>query len=355
MSYKILIVVFLATQLATANIDVKNNLSEKFKISGYIDAGFTEWGAYNTIPSREFSIRRSGFRFNAELMETMKSEIKIEVRPDELFLKNVLVSWAPVDWSRTRIGQFKRETLLGGKLSSWDLNMLERPLVYDLCENLTYAGRDQGFDIRVDLLPLKGLELRGTAGVFNGDERGEEREDNELLYTFRGEIKIPALDVKIGASAASHRQGIRNQEETSGYSLSARQNMLSADFSVDYKISNWYDISVAAEVTTGNNWALVDVIAGEEAPRFKGMWGSFTSAYHPLQVKGIKTISLTGSYDYLAASTDLDSRHTKLSIIGAVYPAKNIRFRFGGIKNSISGTLANDDYTDIMAEIGFRF
>lgn len=355
MFYKVLVILLVVARMAMADIDVENNQSEKFKINGYIDARFSDWGAYNTIPSRGFSIRRSGFELNAEFVETLKAEIKVEARPDDIFLKDAFLRWDPAGCTRARVGQFKRETLLGGTLSSWDLNMFDRPLVYDLCENLTYAGRDLGFDLRVDLPRFSGVELRGTAGIFNGDERADERTDNELLYTFRGEIKIPSIDLTLGASAASHRQGLENPDESSGYSLSARQKAFSADISLDYEISNWYDVSLAAEMSTGDNWKNVDVIAGESAPEFLGYWGTFTAFYHPWRVRGIKTISLTAGYDHLSPDSDLDNEHSRISIIGAVYPTDNIRLRFGGVRNTISGILSDDKYTDFTAEVGLRF
>lgn len=357
MLYKALIVLLLlVTRGAVADIDVENSLSEKFEISGYIDGGFTEWGEYNAIPSREFSIRRSGFELNAEFVETLKAELKIEIRPDDIFLKDAVIRWDPVSWSRARVGQFKRETLLGGAISSWDLNMFDRPLVYDLCENLTYAGRDIGFDLRVDLPSFSGIELRGTAGVFNGDERAKERVDNEMLYTFRGEIKIPSIDLILGASAASHRQG-KEDPDPSGYAVSARQNAFSADISLDYEISNWYDLSLAAEMSTGDNWSYsyIDVIAGEEAPGFAGFWGTLTAFYHPWNVKGIETISLSISYDKLTENTDLNSERSRMSIIGAVYPSDNIRLRFGGVRNTVLDDPEDDRYTDFIAEVGLRF
>ncbi len=355
MTWKVFLVFLITAQVALADIDVENSLSEQFKISGYIDAGFTEWGTYNAVPSREFHIQRSGFELNAEFVESLKAKIKIEVQPDELFLKDALVRWDPSSWARVRVGQFKRETLLGGSISSWDLSMFERPLVYDLCENLTYAGRDIGIDLRVDLPRFKGVELRGTAGVYNGDERAEERIDNELLYTFRGEIRIPSIDLTLGGSAASHRQGEQNSAEPSGYSVSARQNAFSADILLDYEISNWYDVSLAAEISKGDNWSEVNVIAGEEAPGFTGVWGTFTTSYHPWNVRGIKTISLSVSYDRLKADTDLSSEHSRISIIGSIYPGDNVRLRFGGVQNIIPGILEDEKYTDIIAEIGLRF
>lgn len=355
MFYRIISVVLLIASAALADIDVENNLSEKFKIGGYIDAGFSEFGLYNAIPSREFAIRRSGFELNVEIVETLKAEIKYEVRPDNSFLKDALIIWEPTGWSRARIGQFKRQTLLGGTISSWNLGMFDRPLVYDLSENLTYAGRDLGFDLRIDLPSFSGIELRGNVGLFNGDERAEERTDNELLYTFRGEIRIPSLDLTLGASSASHRQGQRDSGEPSGYTVSARQNAFAADIELDYKISNWYEVSLAGEMSTGDNWNLVDALAGEEAPRFKGYWGTFTALYHPWRVKAIETVSLSLGYDYLKSNTDLNMDHRRISVIGSVYPTDNVRIRFGGISNHVSELLSQDDYTDFILEAGFRF
>ncbi len=356
MFYKVLIFVFLAVQVASADIDVENSLSEKFNVSGYIDAGFTEWGSYNAIPSREFSIRRSGFELSAEFVETLKAEIKVEVRPDDIFLKDAVIRWDPADWARTRVGQFKRKTLLGGNLGLWNLNMFDRPLVYDFCKDLTYAGRDMGLDLRVDLPRFSGIELRGTAGVFNGDERGDERTDNELLYSFRGEMKISSIDLTIGGSAVSHRQGIENQSVPEGYSVSARRKAFSADISMDYEISNWYSLSASAEMAAGDNWSSCDIVSDTlPTPKFKGFWGTFTAAYHPWNVQGIKTIALTMGYDMLNANTDLDYDHSRMSIIGTVYPSDNIRLRFGGVRNCVSGILSDDKYTDFTAEVGLRF
>lgn len=355
--FKVVVAIFVISMMAMADIDVENDLSEKFKIGGYMDAGFTEFGLYNAIPSRQFSIRRSGFELNAEFTEALKAEIKYEVRPDDSFLKDALIRWEPANWASARIGQFKRETLLAGGISSWNLNMFERPLVYDLAENLTYAGRDLGFDLKVNLPSSYGIELSGIAGVFNGDERAEERTDNELLYTFRGEIRIPAIDLSLGASAASHRLGREDTAEPSGYAVSARQIAFSADIALDYKISNWYDLSLAAEMCKGDNWDTdySDVIAGEEAPGFVGLWGSISAFYHPWNVQGIETISISLSYDRLEENTELGTEETRLSIIGAVYPSENLRLRFGGVRNTIPGYLEDSNFTDYIAEVGLRF
>lgn len=355
--FKVVVAVFVISMLAMADIDVENDLSEKFRIGGYIDAGFTEFGQYNAVPSRQFAIRRSGFELNAELTETLKAEIKYEVRPDNSFLKDAVICWEPADWARARVGQFKRETLLAGGISSWNLNMFERPLVYDLAENLTYAGRDIGFDLKIDLPSINGIELTGIAGLFNGDERAEERIDNELLYTFRGEIAIPSIDLSLGASAASHRMGREDTADPSGYIVSARQNAFSADVDLNYKISNWYDLSFAAEICKGDNWSsdYSDVIAGEEAPGFVGLWGSISAFYHPWNVQGIETISLSLSYNKLEKNNDLSTEETRLSIIGAVYPSENLRLRFGGVRNTIPGLLEDEIFTDYIAEVGLRF
>ncbi len=349
------VVVLLVVLTALANIDVENELSEKFTISGYLNAGFSELGAYNAVPSREFSVSRSGFELNAELTETLSAEMKLELRPDEFFLKDACFRWDPAEWTRIRLGQFKSETLLGGSMGFWNLNMFDRPLVYNLSENLTYAGRDIGVDFRVDLPAFSIFELRGSAGVYNGDERAEERTDNELLYTFRGELAIPEIDLTLGAAAATHRQGIEDLNQTSGYSLSSRQTALSAGIELDYEISNWYDISIAAEASKGDNWEEVDVIVGEEAPEFRGYWAVLTAFYHPWDVQGIRTISVSAGYDKLQPNTDLESEDYRISVIGAIYPSENVRFRFGGVRNSVANYYNDDMYTDYMIEVGLKF
>ncbi len=351
----VLLVLFLAINTASADIDVENNHSEGFKISGYFDGGFSEWGSYNTVPSREFTIRRSGFKLYARFVETLRAEIKIEARPDELFLKNAVIQWSPTSWAEIQAGQFKSATLLAGEQSYWSLNMFERPLVYNLRKSLTFSGRDIGSDMRIDIPEFHGVVLSGIAGVFNGDERGEKRVDNELLYTMRGEIEIPSIDLTLGASAASHRQGTDNPEDPSGYSVSGRQNAFSADVSLNCKISNWYGFSATAEVSKGDNWQQADVIAGDEASVFAGYWGNFTAFCHPWRVGGVRTISVSLGYDYLSPDSDNDYHHRRISVIGAVYPSDNIRFRFGGIVHRVDGLPVTDNYTDYIAEVGLRF
>jgi hypothetical protein len=352
---KVFLVLFLAIGIASADIDVENNYSEGFKISGYFDGGFSEWGSYNAVPSRGFTVRRSGFEVSARVVETLKADIKIETRPDELFLKNATIRWSPLNWAEVQAGQFKSATLLAGELSYWNLNMFDRPLVYNLREDLTFSGRDIGFDMHIELPEIHGVELTGAAGVFNGDQRGAERTDDELLYTVRGEMGIPSIDLTLGASATSHRQGISNPEDPSGYSVSSRQNAISADFSMNCKISNWYSFSASGEVSVGDNWRMVEVVAGDDAPAFAGYWGNFTAFCHPWRVGSIKTISISLGYDYLNPDTDNDYDHRRISMIGAVYPSDSIRFRFGRIVNRLEGFISTDNYTDYIAEVGIRF
>ncbi len=351
---RFLAVALLLSSIAYA-VDVENPLSEKFEICGYIDASYAEWGLYNAVPSREFSIRRSGIELTGEITETFMAELKVEIRPDEVYLKDAAFSWEPVSSVRARIGQFKRETTLGGNISSWQLCVFDRPLVYEFAENLTYTGRDMGLDLSFSLPDFKGCEIRGIAGLFNGDERSAERIDNEMLYSFRGEIEIPSIDLTVGASAVSHRQGMEDTQSLEGYTVSSRMNSISADVSLSYKFSNWFDLSANSEFALGDNWQNYDFLVDVDPPEFSGYWATFTASYHPWDVRGIRTISLTAAYDYLTEDTELDYSRNRVSIIGAVYPSENLRFRFGGVRNSLSEFGADQNYTDFIAEIGLRF
>jgi len=354
MNYKVPVLMLLLAGISSG-VDVENSLSEKFDLGGYIDAGFTQWGFYNAVPSREFSIRRAGIELGASVTQTVEADIQIELQTDAVFLKDAFLTFLPCSRLEMRFGQFKRQTLLGGMLSSWKLPMFDRPLLYDFCENLTYAGRDIGVDVELDLPAVKGIELSGIAGFFNGDERGEERTDSEFLYSFRGQMEVPSFGLTLGGSAVSHRLGQETSSVPEGYSVSARQNSFSADVSVDYEVSNWYEFSLSAEAATGDNWSLADVVAGNTAPSFLGFWGALTGFYHPWNVRGIKTVSLSVCYDQLTHNTDLDTRETTVSLIGSVYPTDNIRFRFGGEKHNIDGILSDSFYTDYIFEAGLNF
>lgn len=349
-----LFTLFLASVSMMA-VDVENTLCEDFSLGGYLDARYIQYGIYNAVPSREFSIRRAGIEAAASLSSNLNAELKLEFRPDEVFLKDAVVEWRPIDSSRGRFGLFRGETLLGGDLSSWDLPLMERPLIYDLREELTYSGRDLGFDARFSFPVFDSIELEGTAGLFNGDERGSEREDNELLYSFRGTAEFKPADLTLGFSAVSHRKGIMDQSTPDGYTSSQRLFAFSGDVSFSRSFSNWYDTVVYGEFSTGDNWSLCDVLAGEDPPQFAGFWGAVTINYHPWNVQAIRTLSLSIGIDQVKQDTELDFHERRISVIGAVYPAENIRIRFGGVRTSEEDLLLSSEYTDIIAEVGLRF
>ncbi len=351
----LLLVVIVVSFSAFADIDVENNNSESFKISGYFDGSFAEWGDYNVIPSRDFFVRRAGLEVNADLTELFSTEIKVETRPDEIFLKDVFIAWTPHKNVTARFGQFKKENLLSGSISTWNLNMFDRPQIYTFCENLTYSGRDLGTDISLELPQFYGMEFSGIAGVFNGEERADQHEDNELLYTLRGEIEIPTANLTLGTSVVSHREGIEDSSIPAGYSSSARQIALSADFDFTYELSNWYEFDLTAEYATGDNWKQVDVIAGENAPSYQAYWATASVTYKPWNVSGINAISLSVTLDKLIENTDYDYRSQNLSVVTTVYPTDDLRLRFGAISKDFTAFMEEDNYTDYIAEIGIRF
>lgn len=340
---------------AIADIDIENPLSEEFLIGGYIDFRYAQYGEYNTVPSREFFLKRAGLEAEATLTDHLAAELKVEARPDRIFLKDAFLSWEPLSFAQARFGQFKRETLLGESLSSWDFPMFDRPLSAELRENLTYGGRDLGIDVEVTLPEMGGVELRGIAGVFNGEENGDLKEDNELVYSFRGTAEILSPGITLGGSAVSQRLGTIDQSVPEGYTPSGRLTAFSGDVSIEHSFSNWYSGSLYGEYTTGDNWEFCDVFAGETAPKFKGIWGAITFNYHPWRVQSIRTLSLTVGFDEVRQDTDIDNFHRRISILASVYPRENIRLRFGGIRNTVSEILAEVEYTDLVAEAALRF
>jgi len=338
-----------------AAVDVENPICEKFILEGYLDARYEEFGGYNAVPSREFAIRRAGLEAAAEITGNLQTELKLEFRPDEVFLKDALVEWEPLDSTRGRFGLFRRATLLGGDLSTWDLPLFDRPLIYELREELTYSGRDLGFDARFQFPVFNFLELEGNAGVFNGDERGNEREDSELLYSFRGTAEILPAGLTLGLSAVSHRKGMADLTDPDGYISSERLFAFSGDLSFKHEFNNWYDTQIYAEFSTGDNWEGFDLFAGEDPVRFMGYWGAVTLNYYPWNVQNIRRISISLAYDEAKIDTDLNWLDRKLSVIGAVYPTENTRIRFGGVRNTVEDFNPSREYTDFILEAGFRF
>ena len=348
------VLVLAFASLSFADIDVENDNSDVFKISGYFDGCIAEWGAYNTTPSREIFIRRSGVEINSDLTESIFAEMKVEMRPDEMFLKNAFVGWSPNSNISARFGQFKKENLLAGSISTWNLNMFDRPQVYTFCEDLNYSGRDLGYDLSIKLPEFNGIEMSGTAGVFNGDERAEERDNNELLYTVRGEIAIPSVNLTLGTSVAAHREGIEDATPD-GYSSSERQTAVSADLAYTIEFSNWYEFGLTGEYATGDNWEQADVIGGDEAPSYESYWGTASFTYKPWNTSGINAISLSVTLDKLIENTEFDYYSKNLSIVAAVYPTEYFRFRFGAVAKDVLEFMDDASYTDYITEIGIRF
>lgn len=349
------ILLAMTAAVSLGSTDVENTSSRRFFLEGYIDARYVDYGEYNAVPGRGFSLRRSGLEALAQLTENLEAELKVEARPDQIFLKDALVRWDPFSFGRLTAGQFRRTVLLAGDLSTWNLPLFERTLLHDLMEDLTYEGRDLGIDFRATFTENEHFRIRALAGVFNGDERGEERTDSELLYSLRGTVDIFPAGLTLGGSAVSHRLGMQNASVPEGYSVSSRQNAVSADLSLKRDFGNWYSASLYAEAATGRNWRYADVIAGETAPWFKGAWGTVTCSVHPWNISAVRTISLSAGYEILKENDDLDLNSSRLSLIAAVYPSPNTRVRFGGVRNTIEGALTDTEYTDIVLEAGFRF
>ena len=351
------IMLLMGLHSASEAVDVENRLCEKFTLSGYLDLRYSQYGSENIVPSREFSVERAGLETQVDLSSNFSAELKVEINTEEVFLKNAFIEWRPFNFTDFRAGQFRRETLLGSKLSTWDLPLLERPLVHEFREDLTYDGRDLGVDVNIEIPLGDSLEFNGTIGVYNGDERGAEKEDNELLFSFRGEARILPADLTLGGSLVSHRLGQSDSEELYGYITSERFQAYSFDAAWEHALSNLYHLDMYAEYSAGDNWSEFDPYLVSEFPQFKGMWSAVTLSYLPWHIPSIQKISLSLGYDALSENADSDDSHKQVSLIASIYPAENIRVRFGGIRNSIDSSSMTEslEYTDMLAEVSLRF
>ena len=351
------IILLLGLNSAAEAVDVENQLCDRFRLSGYLDFRYSQYGEENTVPSQEFAVERSGLKTLVDLSSNFQAELKIEYNPEEVFLKNAFLEWSPSDFTDFRAGQFRKETILGGELSTWNLPLFDRPLVHEFREDLTYDGRDIGVDAEIEIPLGTDIELNANLGVFNGNERGTEKDDNELLFSFRGETRIIPADLTLGASLVSHRLGESDSEELYGYITTERIQAFSIDAVWEQPLNNSYQLDMFAEYTSGDNWSEFDPYLVEDFPRFSGIWTAAVLNYTPWNISSIHKISLCLGYDRLSENTDSEDSHGQLSFIASVYPVDNIRFRFGGVRNTIKSysLTENLNYTDILAEVSMRF
>ncbi len=265
---RFLLTVFLVTAAAQADIDVENVKAENFTLSVYAKVRFSEFGGTLVMPDRSFSIESSGLKADFEVTDNTRGQLQLEIRPDNVFLKDCYVLWEPLDFLGIQAGRFKKPFCLNTLTSTWNLQSIGHSITHRKLTDLLYSNRDIGsvaiFDPGSAFLPVF------TFGVFNGSP-GALNQDNEIQYAGRAEIELP-YDITVGADFTSLRFGKEDLGTLNGYILSARQTAIGADLQFETDLGKKFSMLMRGEIVKGNNWAAVNVIEGDNPPEFQTWW-----------------------------------------------------------------------------------
>jgi len=264
----ILLTVFLITAAAPADVDVENERAENFTLSAYARIRFSEFGGALVMPDRSFGIESAGLTADFDITDNTEGQLQLEIRPDDIFLKDCYILWEPLDLIGLKVGRFKKPFCLNTLTSTWDLQAIDHSITHRELSDLLYSDRDIGsvliLNPESDFLPVC------TFGVFNGSPDAQ-NQDNEIQYAGRAEFELP-WDIILGADLTSLRFGEENLETPDGYICSARQKAMGGDLQFETELGREFSLLLRGEFIRGDNWSAADVIAGDDPPEFQTWW-----------------------------------------------------------------------------------
>lgn len=264
----ILLTVFLITAAAWADIDVENERAENFTLSAYARIRFSEFGGALVMPNRSFGVESAGLTADFDITDNTEGQLQLEIRPDDIFLKDCYILWEPFDFLGVQAGRFKKPFCLNTLTSTWNLQAIDHSITHRELSNLLYSDRDIGsvliLDPESDFLPVC------TFGVFNGSPDAQ-NQDNEIQYAGRAEFELP-WDIILGADLTSIRFGKEDEYSVEGYICSARQKAIGGDLQFETELGRDFSLLMRGEFIRGDNWSAADVINGVDPPVFQTWW-----------------------------------------------------------------------------------
>ncbi len=268
---RILLTVFITITAAHADIDIENDMAENFTLSVYARIRFSDFGGALVIPDRTFSIESAGLTADFDITNNTEGQLQLEVKPDEIFLKDCFILWEPFDFLGVQAGKFKKPFCLNTITSTWDLQAIDHSITHRELKDLVYSGRDIGsvFIVNPDITGSPELSI----GIFNGSPDSL-NQDNEIQYVGRAEFELP-WNIIVGADLTTLRFGEENEYSVEGYICSAKQIAMGGDLEFAAELSRDFSLLIRGEFIRGDNWALADVIEGDDPPEFQTWW--FTS------------------------------------------------------------------------------
>lgn len=263
-----LVITILMAATVSADVDVENANADTFILSAYARVRFSEFGGALTIPDRSFTIESAGLTADFDIDDNLNGQLQLEIKPDEIFLKDCYILWEPFRAIGLQAGQFKKPFCLNTITSTWNLQAIDHSITHRELSDLLYSGRDIG--VTGILNPDPGWLPNLSLGVFNGSPDAL-NQDNEIQYVGRAEFYLP-LGLIVGADLSTLRFGKEDPESVDGYTCSARQKAMGVDLQLDIEISKDFSFLLRSEYLRGDNWQMVNVIQGVDPPEFQTWW-----------------------------------------------------------------------------------
>ena len=341
-----LVLTILMAATVSADVDVENENADSFILSAYARVRYSLFGGALTIPDRSFSIESSGLTADFDINDNLAGQLQLEIKPDEIFLKDCYILWEPFNAIELQAGQFKKPFCLNTLTSTWDLQAIDHSITHRELSNLLYSGRDIGVTgiLNPDAVWLPRLSL----GVFNGSPDAI-NQDNEIQYVGRAEFDLP-LGITFGADLSALRFGEADTESVDGYTCSARQKAMGADLQLNIEINSDFSFLLRSEYLRGDNWQMVNVIDGVDPPEFQTWWvtGGITWETGKPALKSISTSASMASWQ---PDRSTDSREDELVFTVNIDTGTPVCVRAAVVNHRPHNMLFEEKHSDYILEV----
>ncbi len=341
-----LVLTILMAATVSADVDVENANANTFILSAYTRVRYSEFGGALTIPDRSFTIESAGLTADFDIDDNLAGQLQLEIKPDEIFLKDCYILWEPFNMIELQAGQFKKPFCLNTITSTWNLQAIDHSITHRELSNLLYSGRDIGVTgiLNADPVWIPRLSL----GVFNGSPDAI-NQNNEIQYVVRAEFNTP-LGIMIGVDLSALRFGKEDPELVNGYKCSARQKAMGADLQLNIDINGDFSFLLRSEYLRGDNWQMVNVIEGEDPPEFQTWWvtGGITWKTNK---PALENISASVSMASWQPDRSVNSREDELIFTFSIDTGTPLSIRAAAVNHQPHNIIFEENHTDYILEL----
>ncbi len=341
-----LVLTILMAVTASANVDVENANANTFILSAYARVRYSLFGGALTIPNRSFTIESAGLTADFDIGNNLDGQLQLEIKPDEIFLKDCYILWEPFNAIELQAGQFKKPFCLNTITSTWDLQAIDHSITHRELTNLLYSGRDIGVTgiLNPDPVWLPDLSL----GIFNGSPDAL-NQDNEIQYVGRAEFDLP-LGIIVGGDLSALRFGKENPESVDGYTCSARQKAIGVDLQLNIEINKDFSFLLRSEYLRGDNWQMVNVIEGADPPEFQTWWATGGIMWET-DKPALESISASLSMASWQPDRSTDSREDELTITVNIDTGTPVCVRAAAVNHRPHNMPFEEKHSDYILEV----